>query len=77
MLKIKVKLLFLAFSILKLLNCLDNGLGITPPMGWNSWNVFGCNVTEKNIIDTIDAFNSSGLLESGYNYINIDDCWQN
>ena len=76
MLKIKVKLLFLAFSILKLLNCLDNGLGITPPMGWNSWNVFGCNVTEKNIIDTIDAFNSSGLLESGYNYINIDDCWQ-
>ena len=62
--------------IIKVINCLDNGLGKTPQMGWNSWNKFGCNITEKLIRDTIDALNSSGLLEAGYNYINIDDCWQ-
>ena len=45
-------------------------------MGWNSWNKFGCNISEKLIIDTIDALNSSGLAELGYNYINLDDCWQ-
>ena len=75
MLKIKIKLLLFIISILKLSNCLDNGLGITP-IGWNSWNKFGCNITERIIIDTIDAFNTSGLIEAGYNYINIDDCWQ-
>ena len=70
-----IKLLVL-ISILNQLNCLDNGLGLTPPMGWNSWNKFGCNINEKIIIDTIDALNSSGLVELGYNYINLDDCWQ-
>ena len=39
-------------------------------------NKFGCNIYEKLIIDTIDALNSSGLAELGYNYINLDDCWQ-
>ena len=64
------------FNIIKIINCLDNGLGKTPQMGWSSWNKFGCNITEKLIIDTIDALYSSGLIEAGYNYINIDDCWQ-
>jgi len=69
--------MFLLFlHIFKVLNCLENGLGKTPPMGWNSWNKFGCNISEKLIIDTIDALNSSGLAELGYNYINLDDCWQ-
>ena len=69
--------MFLLFLyIFKVLNCLENGLGKTPPMGWNSWNKFGCNISEKLIIDTIDALNSSGLAELGYNYINLDDCWQ-
>jgi alpha-galactosidase len=43
-------------------------------MGWNSWNKFGCNINEELIISTIDALNSSGLLEAGYKYINLDDC---
>ena len=55
---------------------LDNGLGETPQMGWNSWNKFGCNINEKLIIDTIDAIINTGLAEAGYKYINLDDCWQ-
>ena len=69
-------LLLLLISFIKLINCLDNGLAKTPQMGWNSWNRFACNISEKLIKDTIDKLNSSGLLEVGYNYINIDDCWQ-
>ena len=56
--------------------CLDNGLGITPPMGWNSWNKFGCNINEELIKNTIDALVNTGLVKAGYNYINLDDCWQ-
>ena len=56
--------------------CLDNGLGRTPQMGWNSWNKFACKISEKLIIDTINELNESGLKEAGYKYINIDDCWQ-
>lgn len=55
---------------------LDNGLGIKPQMGWNSWNKFGCNINEDLIIRTIDEIVSSGLYAAGYNYINLDDCWQ-
>ena len=63
------------FSLYKIFS-LDNGLGLTPQMGWNTWNKFGCNINEKLIRDTIDTLNSSGLLEAGYKYINLDDCWQ-
>ena len=55
---------------------LNNGLGLKPPMGWNSWNKFACNINEQLIIDTIDEIISSGLFAAGYNYINLDDCWQ-
>lgn len=54
---------------------LSNGLALTPPMGWNSWNHFGCNVTEKIIRETADAMVSTGLSKLGYKYVNIDDCW--
>jgi alpha-galactosidase len=53
----------------------DNGLALTPPMGFNDWNSFGCNVSEKLIKDTADYFVSSGLKDAGYTYVNIDDCW--
>ncbi|MFC6998846.1 glycoside hydrolase family 27 protein [Rufibacter roseus] len=52
-----------------------DGLALTPPMGWNSWNKFACNVDEKLIRETADAMVSSGMREAGYVYINIDDCW--
>ena len=54
---------------------LDNGLAATPPMGFNDWNAFGCNVSEQLIEQTADYFVSSGLKAAGYTYVNIDDCW--
>ncbi|XP_031405460.1 alpha-galactosidase-like isoform X3 [Punica granatum] len=53
----------------------ENGLGRTPPMGWNSWNHFHCHIDEKLIKETADAMISTGLSSLGYQYINIDDCW--
>ena len=55
---------------------LDNGLAKTPPMGWNSWNKFACNVSEELIRKTADAMVSSGMKNAGYEYVVIDDCWQ-
>ena len=54
----------------------DNGLALTPPMGFNDWNAFGCNTSEQLIEQTADTFVSSGLKAAGYDYVNIDDCWQ-
>jgi alpha-galactosidase len=45
-------------------------------MGWNTWNKFACAINETLIYDSIDAFVKSGLVEAGYKYINLDDCWQ-
>lgn len=50
-------------------------LAQTPPMGWNSWNHFDCNVDEKTIKAVADAMVKSGMRDAGYEYINIDDCW--
>ena len=54
---------------------LDNGLGRTPQMGWNSWNHFHRNINQNVIMETADAFISSGLNKFGYVYVNVDDCW--
>ncbi|HVZ78302.1 MAG TPA: glycoside hydrolase family 27 protein, partial [Gemmatimonadaceae bacterium] len=51
------------------------GLAATPPMGWNSWNRFGCDINESLIRETADAMVSSGMRDAGYQYVNIDDCW--
>jgi len=53
----------------------DATLALTPPMGWNSWNHYGCNIDEKLIKATADALVSSGLRDAGYTYVNLDDCW--
>jgi alpha-galactosidase len=53
-----------------------NGLALTPPMGWNSWNKFACNVNEKLVRAAADSMVSTGMREAGYTYIVIDDCWQ-
>ena len=52
-------------------------IALTPPMGWNSWNVFGGGVDEAKVRAAADAMVSSGLADHGWNYINIDDFWQN
>lgn len=51
------------------------GLALTPPMGWNSWNKFACNIDEKLIREIADVIVSSGMRDAGYEYINLDDCW--
>jgi len=51
-------------------------LAMTPPMGWNSWNKFQCNVSELLIKEAADEMVSTGMRDAGYQYIVIDDCWQ-
>jgi alpha-galactosidase len=71
-----MKILACLFLFLALSLSLDNGEGITPPMGWNSWNHFGCNINETLIRKTADLLVSTGLAAKGYKYVNLDDCWQ-
>ncbi len=51
-------------------------LALTPPMGWNSWNLYQCNINEDLIKKTADAMVEKGMLDAGYKYLVIDDCWQ-
>lgn len=52
-----------------------NDLVKTPPMGWNSWNVFHENINEKQIRGIADVMVSSGMKDAGYIYLNLDDNW--
>ncbi len=54
----------------------ENGAALTPPMGWSSWNTFRNSIDESLILETAQAMKSSGLVDAGYVYLNIDDCWQ-
>jgi alpha-galactosidase len=51
-------------------------ISLTPPMGWNSWYCHSELISEQAIRDTADAFVSKGLVNHGWTYVNIDDCWQ-
>ena len=65
----------LADTTQEVVNKAPNGLALTPPMGWNSWNKFACDVNEQTVRDTADAMVSSGMRDAGYQYVVIDDCW--
>ncbi|HEX3030072.1 MAG TPA: carbohydrate-binding protein [Clostridia bacterium] len=54
---------------------LDNGLAKTPPMGWNSWNIFQGNINETQIKQIADTMVSTGMKDAGYIYLNLDDNW--
>ncbi|MCM4078028.1 glycoside hydrolase family 27 protein [Paractinoplanes hotanensis] len=56
---------------------LDNGVGRTPPMGWNSWNTFFCNINESLIRGMADSMVTTGMRDAGYQYVVVDDCWMN
>ena len=47
----------------------------TPPMGWNSWNTFGHNISDELVLGTARAMKEKGYLDAGYRYVVIDDCW--
>ncbi len=51
------------------------GLALTPPMGWNSWNEYACNIDERLIRATADRMVANGMRNAGYTYVNLDDCW--
>ncbi len=53
-----------------------DALALTPPMGWNSWNVFGVNVSDDKVRQTARVLVDSGLAAKGWNSLNIDDGWQ-
>lgn len=72
------KKLVLLISVLYALNMQAqkyNDLALTPPMGWNSWNTFQANISEKLVMQTVDSMISSGMAGAGYNYIVLDDGW--
>ncbi|XP_045485459.1 alpha-N-acetylgalactosaminidase [Pieris rapae] len=75
----------LVFCVLGVTSALENGLALTPPMGWLTWQRFRCItdckmypdecISEALIRRTADKMVSDGYLAAGYNYVGIDDCW--
>ena len=52
-----------------------SGLAETPPMGWNSWNIYACDINESLVKEVAKAMVDRGLKDAGYEYVVIDDCW--
>jgi alpha-galactosidase len=72
--KIIVAFLFI-FSFTGLIAQKFEGLAITPPMGWNSWNTFQTNISEKLVMEIADDMIKNGMKDAGYIYIVLDDGW--
>lgn len=70
------KLAILSGFYLEFTKAYENGLGLTPQMGWNSWNIYGCNINETLVINAAEKMKDLGLQELGYEYIVMDDCFQ-
>ena len=80
-----LRLLLVKLVGLGMVDGLDNGLGLTPPRGWRSWNCFGSGVTQQKMLTQVDALGDrsrlvdgrpTSLLELGYDHIGLDDAWQ-
>lgn len=54
----------------------DNGLAMTPPMGWSTWNTFAEKIDQEMIVQMAQVMEKKGLVAAGYQYMNIDDCWE-
>lgn len=67
--------IIIVFSFLKTSAQKFEGLALTPPMGWNSWNTFQANIDEKLVKQTADLMVSSGMKDAGYTYLVLDDGW--
>jgi alpha-galactosidase len=72
-----MKKIFALFTFLFAVNSFaqKKKLAPTPPMGWMTWNYFGTDIHEKDIMEMADAMVNSGMLKAGYNYVFIDDGW--
>lgn len=51
-------------------------IALTPPMGWNSWNIYGSKVTQEKVLANARAMVQYGLIDHGWSYMNVDDAWQ-
>ncbi|TCD67535.1 hypothetical protein EIP91_012289 [Steccherinum ochraceum] len=60
---------------LSVVHAMDNGLAITPQMGWNTWNHFGCGISQDIVVDAAKALVANNLTQFGYEYVLMDDCW--
>src|ERR1700749_1121550 len=69
-------LLALALFALPVAAVAQTKIAATPAMGWNSWNHFAKNVTDKDVRTAADELVSTGMKDAGYIYVNIDDAWQ-
>ncbi|KAH9947978.1 glycoside hydrolase superfamily [Amylocystis lapponica] len=69
--------LTLSFSLwLPTVLAYQNGQAITPQMGWNTWNHYGCDISEDIVLGAVQALKANNLENYGYNYVLVDDCWQ-
>jgi alpha-galactosidase len=73
-------ILFCLLNFLLLLpvssHALTNSLALTPPMGWNSWNHYACNISDPIVRSIADTMATNGMKAASYQFINLDDCWQ-
>lgn len=71
------RMLFLLLACLSITAAAQKfeGLAKTPPMGWNTWNTFAGDISEDLIKETAEAMIENGMLNAGYRYIVLDDCW--
>lgn len=63
------------YNFIVVVESLDNGVALLPPMGWSTWNTFACDINETVIKQAADILVKSGLRDRGYVYLNLDDCW--
>lgn len=73
---LSVSIILLAGMIFAQKPPVSTGLALTPPMGFNTWNKFACDVSDNLVRGMADAMVKSGMKDAGYQYIVIDDCWQ-
>ncbi|MEO6707578.1 MAG: glycoside hydrolase family 27 protein [Ginsengibacter sp.] len=71
----KYLIIFFLFFVTELQAQKFDGLALTPPIGWNSWNTFQTNISEKLVMETVDELVSIGMKDAGYTYIVLDDGW--
>ena len=74
---LRLLLMVTAVAMMPLLptDALDNGLALTPQMGWSSWNHFGPRISANLTLGIADAMITSGMAAAGYSYVNLDDAW--
>ncbi|HXE42713.1 MAG TPA: glycoside hydrolase family 27 protein, partial [Candidatus Baltobacteraceae bacterium] len=72
--RVRFLTLTFAFALLPLAQALTNNVALTPPMGWNDWNSYGCGITEGDVTNTAAVMVANGMKAAGYQFVNIDDC---